>query len=683
MITIDDYFKKLKFIKTAALPPSIRNGYFFIQKITEGHTTWKYYKADKKIKQKVDEYFTSLNEFLNGSEKAPVTEAEAKDVAKELIRAYVMRGDSLESIASSHMGQYGSGSGAQIRKRKIEVEKVKGHRVNYSFSLPSIYVELKQERPRSFKPKPPVKHSKPTPQRIPEKSVARNLSPQESKPKSIKVDYSDSEPVEKIEDEIKFIKRFLSLHNKVKTKAQILNFINALQRAILEKRIRKTSKYAEEIMQMQKQLIASHKMMGAEQKFRLNDMALLKFTRIAGSSRVRFSIQYLKRFVGIQGKNITKEKAQSLHDAILRALESDKIVKTDPYMDRIKKVLNALKEFISVAKKNDVLEVHERALNGLNGVLGCLCEEEAKEKEVKGLDGIEPEKEVGEVMSVEEARNQEYQTVNITGKYLQLIGKFCLPTQFFVYGIGGSGKSSFVLLFTQYLASLGFKILYVAGEQFNTPTFKELLNRLNIYAEDNYKIVGKIDTLNPADFDFVVLDSKDKLEVDINQFTDYMKTYPKQSFIVLSQSTKNGSFTGKERWRNTVDVMIEAENGVIRTGHDKNRWGGAGEMHIFGNLEKNQVNGLEGTKKKKKNISRFPDWTEPKHLNEADWKDLKIIKKHYDNGDFKEAMNHAMYYSDTAVREEIPPNVWLEIGGSLTSTGKEKLKKLLEDYPEK
>ena len=46
-------------------------------------------------------------------------------------------------------------------------------------------------------------------------------------------------------------------------------------------------------------------------------------------------------------------------------------------------------------------------------------------------------------------------------------------------------------------------------------------------------------------------------------------------------------------------------------------------------------------------------------------------------------MQHAMYNADTVIREEIPPNVWLEIGGSLTPTGRERLRVLLEAYPEK
>ena len=75
----------------------------------------------------------------------------------------------------------------------------------------------------------------------------------------------------------------------------------------------------------------------------------------------------------------------------------------------------------------------------------------------------------------------------------------------------------------------------------------------------------------------------------------------------------------------------------------------------------------------------MPDWTEPKHLNPSDWRKLKTIKKLYDEGKYVEAMEYAMYNADTVIREEIPPNVWQDMGGGLTTTGKEKLKLLLSN----
>src|SRR6185312_6106497 len=49
--------------------------------------------------------------------------------------------------------------------------------------------------------------------------------------------------VEAIEDELKFIKRFVLMDGKTKSPEQILNFLNGLQKAIIERRIRKTSRY--------------------------------------------------------------------------------------------------------------------------------------------------------------------------------------------------------------------------------------------------------------------------------------------------------------------------------------------------------------------------------------------------------------------------------------------------------
>lgn len=571
MITHENYFKQIKLINTKAFPDVVRRGYLFTIEATEDHSTWKYYKADKKIKEKIDFYLKVLNQFLRKKPKERVTEAAAKEAAKEFIRPYVQRGDSLSSLSNSQMGHYGGGVGIQIRKRKIEVEKLNGQKVNFSFPLPKIYVEVMHERGRTAKE--PVKtNANSQKQAAPAKS-------QKSANKPVRIDYSDSKPVERISDELKFIKRFLSLHNKTKTKGQILNFLNALQRAIVEKRIRKTSQYADEIMKIQKQLVTAYDVMQPEQTFTLGEKAIKQLSEIVGSARIRFSTQYLKRFIGIQGKTITKDKAQKLHDIIAKAISLNKISGSDPYFDRVKKIASLLKQFTQVAKKNDSLELHQEDLNGLDGVLGCMCQNQPKEE----LDGIGEVNQIegAQVMSVDEARQQEYKTVEITGKWLELIGKFCLPTQFFVYGPGGGGKSSFVLLFTQYLASLGYRILYVAGEQFNTPTFTALLNRLNIVAGANFQIVGKIDTLNPADFDFIVLDSKDQLEIKIDDFLRLKEKYSDKSFIVLSQGIKTGSFTGKERWRNIVDVMVQVENGIAKTGIDKNRWGGIGEMKIL------------------------------------------------------------------------------------------------------
>ncbi|MEI9909656.1 MAG: hypothetical protein WDO71_08245 [Bacteroidota bacterium] len=87
-----------------------------------------------------------------------------------------------------------------------------------------------------------------TPEAVIEQS---NATPDSSpKKKSRKVIATDNEHqpamVERIPEELRFIRRFVNMNGKSKTKDDILRFVNSLQKAILEKRIRKTSPYADQ-----------------------------------------------------------------------------------------------------------------------------------------------------------------------------------------------------------------------------------------------------------------------------------------------------------------------------------------------------------------------------------------------------------------------------------------------------
>jgi|GEM_PF-3516037 len=70
----------------------------------------------------------------------------------------------------------------------------------------------------------------------------------------------------------------------------------------------------------------------------------------------------------------------------------------------------------------------------------------------------------------------------------------------------------------------------------------------------------------------------------------------------------------------------------------------------------------------------YPSWTMPKHLQESDHKALKRFYELFTQKKFDVALNFASSL-DTIVREAIPTVVWKQSGGSLTSKGKEELKK--------
>lgn len=143
---------------------------------------------------------------------------------------------------------------------------------------------------------------------------------------------------------------------------------------------------------------------------------------------------------------------------------------------------------------------------------------------------------------------------------------------------------------------------------------------------------------------------------------------------------------GANSYQHDVDVVIEVpERGkAVQFG----RFNQGGEMSIFDDAQIQNTEELNGVRKSGKNLEvpkkvsnvdtmkkkqkQEVDWTEPKFLNPSDWRDLKLVKKYYDAGDFKQAMNYASRL-ETIVREEIPPKIWVEIGGELTQTGKDRM----------
>jgi hypothetical protein len=391
--------------------------------------------------------------------------------------------------------------------------------------------------------------------------------------------------VELISPEVSFIRRFVSLHNKTKTKEQIVGFIRALQKAIIERRLRRAAKHSKVIEEIQKQLVSVYRKMGSEMTFRFDDKDLNRYYKIAGAEVVMPSVRFIKAYYTMQGREMTKHKVSNLLNRIQKAIKNKVLVTADKYYKHIRIIINSLEEFLKQQGKK-ALNISESQLNGLEGVLNdCGCQELQGFEPTKILNGKSlDEKNVSKdenVLTVQEVRNKKFSFVPITEPWLSLLGKFCLPTSFFISGLGGSGKSTWALLFSQYMASLGFKILYIAKDQIGTPAFTDLLNRLDIVAGDNFKITGDLISINPKDFHLVVIDNKDDLSMKPKNFEELKIKYPEQTFLLLSRATKAGDFTGSGEWRNIVDVMLLSDNGIIRTGQDKNRWGGKGEMRVF------------------------------------------------------------------------------------------------------
>jgi len=258
--------------------------------------------------------------------------------------------------------------------------------------------------------------------------------------------------VERIPEEIRFIKRYINLNGKTKSKEDILRFINALQKAILEKKIRKNSPYAKEIQHIQTKLLDTYNSMKNRIALQVSPKTLEDLKALAGGEKVYPSIQYLKKYINMNGKAGMKEKARKLLEQLKKAVDRKKITKDDTYAIILNKAYENLLSFTK-NKSEKVLRIESRELNGIEGLLGCNCQ---------NLNGFQAKP---EIMNSMDFANLTFNTLGFTGKWYDLIGDPSSNFTAMVFGKPKMGKSYLCMEFAGYLARMHGNVLYVAKEE--------------------------------------------------------------------------------------------------------------------------------------------------------------------------------------------------------------------------
>lgn len=377
--------------------------------------------------------------------------------------------------------------------------------------------------------------------------------------------------VERISDEVRFIKRFVNLHGKTKTKEELLWFINSLQKAIVEKKIRKTSPHAEQVRYIQGRLIETFNSMGAKIAIKLKESTLEELKAIAADEMVLRSVGFIKRYINLNGKPGMKQKAKELLAQIRRAYEKEIIINSDPYIVELSHVKKHLENFLA-EKSAKVLEIEKNTLNGLEGIInGCSCQN------LNGFDGeeIAPEKPV--IMNSMDFANMRFKTLGIKGKWLQLIGDPSTNFTVMVFGKPKMGKSYLCIDFAGYLARNHGKVLYIAKEEGLDKTLQDKLNDKDVKHPNLY--VASVLPESLAFYDFIFFDSVNKLGLAPDDLNRLKAMYPEKAFIYIFQTTKEGKFRGANTFQHDVDSVIEVpERGkAVQYG----RFNQGGEMKIF------------------------------------------------------------------------------------------------------
>jgi hypothetical protein len=165
--------------------------------------------------------------------------------------------------------------------------------------------------------------------------------------------------------EIKVIKRYVNLHGKKVTERQVSLLYKVIQKAATEKTIRKSNKYADEIMKIGNDLAKTYKEMNDTCTFEIPTSMYGKLKNIVDSYGVTPAVALIKRFINLYGK-ITIEKAQRLLTSIKSAKKNGKVTNSDKAYDRVNKVQKHLENYL----ESDKLLVTKVELRGLKGIAG-------------------------------------------------------------------------------------------------------------------------------------------------------------------------------------------------------------------------------------------------------------------------------------------------------------------------
>ena len=222
-------------------------------------------------------------------------------------------------------------------------------------------VTLKKTKVSKPKTTSSVKRSKV--KAVSSKSKTTKKATSTKKPKKVYV--SKENEVASMPLEVRYIKRYLKLHDTRVTEKKVLLLYKAIQRSATEKLIRKSSKFAKEIQNIGNDLAKTYKEMDSSCSFEIPTTLFNKLNKISDSYGVSPIVAFIKRFINLYG-NIDKVKAQRLLTSIENATKKGKVSTTDLGYSKLASIEKKLETYLN----SDKLSVSDVELNGLRGLAG-------------------------------------------------------------------------------------------------------------------------------------------------------------------------------------------------------------------------------------------------------------------------------------------------------------------------
>lgn len=567
MINVNNYYQEIKKVEITKLPAELKRGHSYLNKVTSNGKNWSKYETNTTIQEAVDQYIELLNTHLG--KKKTVRRSQTARKASATRKRNTAARKTTRPVAKKKpvpkkdivIGRTKSGKNIYelYNNPKHKNFTARDHEDAENAQLNSdkstLTIARRDEQGALHAKKRNQMLTQAQKLRDQKKTKTRALKARKADRLKRRTYHFEGDHVERISEELKFIKRFVLMHGKSKTPQQIRLFINALQKAMTEKRIRKTSKYATEILEIQDLLLSLYtKLKGRKAiKVEIGEERRSHFLTITGKQRLLPSVRIIKSYISLQGRIVQVGAAKNLLARIDKALLTKAVPLRDPYAKEISEITQSLRTFVAKTKVEGVLLIPSRELNGLNGIMDEL-EGISFNSELDGFSGFGsiPDDAIINTMDIV---NMEFPTIGFTGKWLRFVGDPNKGFTAMVFGLPKYGKSFLCIDWAGYLARNHGRVLYVAKEEKVGGTLKKKLRESQM-AHPNFDSTGAL-PMDLSDYDFVFLDSVTKLGFTPEDLDELKAEYPGVSFIYVFQTTKQGAFRGSNGYQHDVDIVIE------------------------------------------------------------------------------------------------------------------------------
>lgn len=462
------------------------------------------------------------------------------------------------------------------------------------------------------------------------RSAGKDVPKPKLKAKTTKKSTCQKQGKEKINhypEDIRLIRRFAGCLDKQRQSRSVMAIYRDMERRITEQKVNSESPFAELLSNIHNRLTKAVKVIQDEKlvyiTIKTDEKLTEKVKNIVNSQEIRPTINLIKRFIGIEGDvNPARDKVKRIAEAFANALQKGRVCESDPYWKEFNEANSAMLAFLK--GDTNIIAVSPSTLKGLEGIGDIKKFKASLAKTVTGLGSVEPVQFEPENDVIEENFNgtdelidvdihsedptelngseqnelfdglngftpitaqtasSNFEKLNLRGD----LGRFLGYVERYEYSIllrgeKGAGKTRLLYQIMNLFALHGLKVGCFSleiGKNSNIVT--DMRNEyLSPKIADSVLIADRANSIEDiknaaGHFDVVCIDSWGKIPgVKSEDFDSLRKEFPKTIFVIIFQSTTNGTARGGSMPEYDAGIVIQVDRpGVAYC--EKNRYNG-------------------------------------------------------------------------------------------------------------